>query len=63
LNNDIYYGAAYEGHNYMRAKNQVGLLQKLLEKEDVLNNMVSGWLMELESNNRGVVIPTKEGSG
>ena len=47
LNNDVYYGAAYEGHNYMRAKNQVVLLQRLLEKEEVLNKMVSGWKVGL----------------
>lgn len=28
LNNDIYYGAKYEAHNYNRAKNQIVLLQK-----------------------------------
>jgi Ser/Thr protein kinase RdoA (MazF antagonist) len=37
LNNDIYYGSKYEGHNYVRAKNQMILLQRLLEKESVLN--------------------------
>lgn len=31
LNNDIYYGAKYEGHNLMRAKNQSTLLQRLIE--------------------------------
>ncbi len=34
LNNDVYYGARYEGHNYMRARNQVTLLKRMLEKED-----------------------------
>lgn len=33
LNNDSYYGARYEGHNFVRAGNQVALLQKLIEKE------------------------------
>lgn len=33
LNNDVYYGARYEGHNYMRACNQIKLLEKMLEKE------------------------------
>lgn len=33
LNNDIYYGAKYEGHNLMRAKNQATLLQRLTEME------------------------------
>jgi Ser/Thr protein kinase RdoA (MazF antagonist) len=41
LNNDIYYGSKYEGHNFMRAKNQVVLLEKLLEKEDVLNKIIN----------------------
>lgn len=33
LNNDIYYGAAYELHNYNRAVNQITLLQRLMDKE------------------------------
>lgn len=33
LNNDIYYGEKYEGHNYDRALNQMTLLQRLMEKE------------------------------
>jgi hypothetical protein len=32
LNNDVYYGAAYEGHNFNRAANQAVLLRRLLEK-------------------------------
>lgn len=40
INNDVYYGAAYEKHNFVRAQNQIVLLQKLLEKEDVLNDIV-----------------------
>ncbi|MFM6925696.1 MAG: phosphotransferase enzyme family protein [Ferruginibacter sp.] len=31
LNEDTYYGAKYEGHNFVRAGNQVTLLQKLQE--------------------------------
>ena len=31
LNNDIYYGAKYEGHNFVRAGNQFILLQRLQE--------------------------------
>jgi Ser/Thr protein kinase RdoA (MazF antagonist) len=38
LNNDSYYGARYEGHNFLRANNQLTLLHKLIEKEKVLNN-------------------------
>jgi Ser/Thr protein kinase RdoA (MazF antagonist) len=31
LNDDIYYGAKYEGHNFVRAGNQLALLQRLQE--------------------------------
>ncbi len=31
LNNDMYYGAKYEGHNFVRAGNQITLLQRLVE--------------------------------
>jgi Ser/Thr protein kinase RdoA (MazF antagonist) len=37
LNNDIYYGAKYEGHNFVRAGNQATLLQRLTEKATILN--------------------------
>jgi len=40
LNNDTYYGAKYEGQNFVRAGNQVILLQRLSEKEKVLEDMV-----------------------
>ncbi len=40
LNNDAYYGSKYEGHNLMRAKNQIVLLQRFIEKEQVLNRIV-----------------------
>lgn len=33
LNNDVYYGVKYEGHNFIRAKNQAILLQRLNEME------------------------------
>ena len=36
LNNDVYYGAKYEGHNFVRANNQIVLLRRLMEKENVL---------------------------
>lgn len=36
LNNDIYYGAKYEGQNFVRAGNQMALLQRLIEKEQKL---------------------------
>ena len=31
MNDDVYYGAQYESHNFTRAGNQITLLQKLLE--------------------------------
>ena len=40
LNNDTYYGAAYEKHNYSRAMNQLTLLKKILEKEEKFNRIV-----------------------
>jgi Ser/Thr protein kinase RdoA (MazF antagonist) len=36
LNNDAYYGAKYDGQNFVRAGNQVVLLQRLMEKEELL---------------------------
>jgi Ser/Thr protein kinase RdoA (MazF antagonist) len=36
LNDDIYYGEKYPGHNLVRAKNQLTLLDRLLEKESLL---------------------------
>ena len=40
LNDDTYYGAKYEGHNFVRAGNQVVLLQKLIEQENDLQNLL-----------------------
>ncbi|HRQ49240.1 MAG TPA: phosphotransferase, partial [Agriterribacter sp.] len=40
LNNDQYYGARYEGHNFTRGCNQINLLKKLLEKEAQLRNII-----------------------
>jgi Ser/Thr protein kinase RdoA (MazF antagonist) len=39
LNDDIYYGAKYPRHNFVRAKNQVVLLERLLEKRVELEEM------------------------
>jgi Ser/Thr protein kinase RdoA (MazF antagonist) len=36
LNNDVYYGARYPGHNLRRAENQFLLLDRLIEKESLL---------------------------
>ena len=40
LNNDVYYGAKYEGHNFIRANNQAALLKKIIEKEKLLQELV-----------------------
>ncbi len=40
LNNDIYYGAKYEGQNFVRAGNQITLLQRLIEKENLLESLI-----------------------
>lgn len=40
LNNDIYYGARYEGHNFVRAGNQIVLLKRLIEKEELLKSLI-----------------------
>jgi len=38
INNDVYYGARYEGHNFVRAGNQIALLEKLVAKKKILDN-------------------------
>ncbi|MEO9004355.1 MAG: aminoglycoside phosphotransferase family protein [Ginsengibacter sp.] len=40
LNNDVYYGSKYEGQNFVRAGNQIALLQRLLEKEQLLKSLI-----------------------
>lgn len=41
LNNDVYYGTKYEGHNLLRCNNQLMLLRQLLAKENVLQQKVA----------------------
>ncbi len=41
LNDDAYYGAKYEGQNFVRAGNQLTLLQKLIDREDQLQHLVN----------------------
>jgi Ser/Thr protein kinase RdoA (MazF antagonist) len=41
LNNDIYYGSKYPGHNYNRALNQATLLDALVKKQPQLENLSS----------------------
>lgn len=47
LNDDRYYGAGYEGHNLVRAGNQIALLQRLTEKESVLKELVTNYVQSL----------------
>lgn len=44
LNNDIYYGAKYPEHNLIRAANQLALLDELIRKETVLNEIVENFV-------------------
>lgn len=44
LHNDSYYGAKYPGHNLVRANNQITLLERLTEKETVLDQLVSQYV-------------------
>ena len=39
LNNDVYYGSKYPGHNFVRASNQLTLLERLSEKETLFNQV------------------------
>ena len=41
INSDIYYSIKYSEHNLVRAKNQIVLLKKYLEKEDLLNDILN----------------------
>ncbi|WP_205510108.1 phosphotransferase enzyme family protein [Longitalea arenae] len=41
LNNDVYYGARYDGHNFIRAQNQAVLLQQYTAKEELFNEIIS----------------------
>ena len=40
-NDDVYYGSRYEGQNFVRAMNQLTLLQRLEEKKPVLEQIVA----------------------
>lgn len=40
FNNDVYYGAKYPDQNFVRANNQIVLLEKLIEKEELFNSIV-----------------------
>jgi len=40
LQNDVYYGSKYEGHNFYRAENQLILLKRYLESEKNLTQLI-----------------------
>lgn len=40
FNNDVYYGARYEGHNFVRAENQIALLKRYQEKAPLFREQV-----------------------
>lgn len=44
LNGDVYYPVKYPTHNYQRAKNQFTLLERLLEKEKPLRQLIANCL-------------------
>lgn len=44
LNRDIYYGARYEDHNFVRAGNQLVLLKRLNEKAGILEKIIASEL-------------------
>lgn len=44
LNDDVYYGARYEDQNFVRAGNQLILLNKLDEKTEIFQNIIAGEL-------------------
>ncbi len=46
LLNDVYYGEQYLGHNLVRANNQFVLLQKLIEKEPMLEKRIKTFMDE-----------------
>lgn len=40
FNNDVYYGSKYEGHNFVRAQNQITLLKRYQEKASLFREQV-----------------------
>jgi hypothetical protein len=47
LEKDVYYGARYEGHNLVRARNQIRLLESFNRSEALFNEMLNGKLAVL----------------
>lgn len=46
FNRDVYYGARYEDHNFVRAGNQIVLLKRLDEKSSILQQIVRNELQK-----------------
>jgi Ser/Thr protein kinase RdoA (MazF antagonist) len=55
LNDDIYYGSKYEGHNLVRAKNQIVLLGKLIAKEAELNDLLATLKPTIMQVKKGII--------
>lgn len=41
FNNDVYYGAKYEQHNLLRARNQLSLLESITQQEQTLSSVAT----------------------
>ncbi|MDB5146381.1 MAG: Phosphotransferase enzyme family protein, partial [Mucilaginibacter sp.] len=54
LNDDVYYGAQYEGHNLIRAKNQFKLLEGYINAELVFKEIIVGVDKELLATTNGI---------
>jgi Ser/Thr protein kinase RdoA (MazF antagonist) len=54
LNNDVYYGAQYEGHNLIRAKNQFKLLEGYINAEPIFKEIIAGVDKELLATTNGI---------
>lgn len=50
LNNDVYYGAKYVGHNFIRTGNQLSLLKALCKEEDKLIKQIDNVMSSNEIN-------------
>ena len=50
FNNDIYYSIKYEGHNLIRAKNQIELLRCYQEKSPIFKKQVQALVEKNKSS-------------
>ncbi len=49
INDDVYYGSRYKGQNYVRAQNQICLMKKYIDKENLLQSIVNEIMAEAVS--------------